>query len=311
MALLLDVQAPDWMTDEALRDFLRPLLPGVDIRCAPELGAASEIDMLACVKLAPGLARALPSLRLVQKLGAGVDAILGDPELGAGVRVARLRPETAAREIAEYCLAYVLREQRNQRFHAARQGARVWEARPSRSAPETAVGVLGLGQIGGHVARAFAALGFRVLGWSRSPKAIEGVDCRHGPAALAPLLGICDYAISVLPSTAATRGLFDAGILAAMKPGAWLVNVGRGDLIVEADLVAALDSGPLAGAVLDVFREEPLPSAHPFWGHPKITITPHVSGWRLTGGLEDVAENYRRLQDGRPLLHEVDRDAGY
>jgi glyoxylate/hydroxypyruvate reductase A len=311
MALLIDVQAPDWMTDEALRDFLRPLLPGVDIRCAAELGAVAEIDMLACVKLAPGLARRLPSLRLVQKLGAGVDAIVGDPELGARVRVVRLRPETAAREIAEYCLAIVLGEQRHLRFHVARQAARIWEARPPRPAPDTTVGVLGLGQIGGHVARAFAALGFRALGWSRTPKAIEGVDCRHGPAALAPLLGICDYAISVLPSTAATRGLFDAGTLAAMKPGAWLVNVGRGDLIVEADLLAALDSGALAGAVLDVFREEPLPAAHPFWGNPKITITPHVSGWHLTGGLEDVAENYRRLQDGRPLLHEVDRDAGY
>ena len=126
-----------------------------------------------------------------------------------------------------------------------------------------------------------------------------------------PLLGVCDYAISVLPSTAATRGLFDAGILAAMKPGAWLVNVGRGDAIVEEDLLAALDSGPLAGAALDVFREEPLPSAHPFWGHSKITITPHVSGWRLTGGLDDVAENYRRLVEGGPLLYEIDRDAGY
>ena len=150
-----------------------------------------------------------------------------------------------------------------------------------------------------------------MLGWSRSPKDIAGVDCRHGPAALAPLLGLCDYAISVLPATAATRGLFDAGILAAMKPGAWLINVGRGDLIVEADLLAALDGGRLAGAVLDVFRDEPLPRDHSFWSHPKITITPHVSGWRLTGGLEDVAENYRRLRDGRPLLHEIDRGAGY
>ncbi len=311
MALLIDIQAPDWMADEGLRDFLRPLLPGVDIRCAGELGVAAEIDMLACVKLAPGLARALPGLRLVQKLGAGVDAIVGDPELGAGVRVARLRPETAAREIAEYCLATVLGEQRNLRFHAARQEDRTWEPRPPRPAPETTVGVLGLGQIGDHVARAFAALGFRVLGWSRGPKAIAGVDCRHGPAALAAVLGLCDYAVSVLPSTAATRELFDAGTLAAMKPGAWLVNVGRGDLIVEADLVAALDSGALAGALLDVFREEPLPAAHPFWDHPKIAVTPHVSGWHLTGGLEDVAENHRRLQDGRPLLHEIDRDAGY
>jgi glyoxylate/hydroxypyruvate reductase A len=96
-----------------------------------------------------------------------------------------------------------------------------------------------------------------------------------------------------------------------MKPGAWLINVGRGDLIVEADLLAALDGGRLAGAVLDVFRDEPLPRDHSFWSHPKITITPHVSGWRLTGGLEDVAENYRRLRDGRPLLHEIDRGAGY
>jgi glyoxylate/hydroxypyruvate reductase A len=311
MALLIDVQAPDWMTNEALRDSLRPLLPGVDIRCAPELGEASEIDMLACVKLAPGLARALPKLRLVQKLGAGVDAIVGDPGLVHQVRVARLRPKAPAREIAEYCLAYLLREQRNLRFHAARQGARSWQVRPPRSAPETAVGVLGLGQIGGQVARAFAALDFRVFGWSRTPKTIAGVDCRHGPEALAPLLAICDYAVSALPSTAATRGLFDAGTLAAMKPGAWLINVGRGNSIVEADLLAALDSGPLAGAVLDVFREEPLPGAHPFWDHPKITITPHVSGWRLTGGLEDVAENYRRLHNGRPLLHEIDRDAGY
>jgi glyoxylate/hydroxypyruvate reductase A len=173
------------------------------------------------------------------------------------------------------------------------------------------VGILGLGQIGSHTARAFAALGFQVLGWSRSPKFVEGVDCRHGPDALAPLLGVCDYAISMLPSTPATRDLFDAGMLAALKPGAWLINVGRGDLIVEADLLAALDGGRLAGAVLDVFREEPLPPDHPFWRHPRITITPHVSGWRLTGGLEQVAENYRRLQAGDPILHEVDRDAGY
>lgn len=311
MALLIDVQAPEWMSNEELRDFLRPLLPGVDIRCAPELGEASQIEMLAGVKLAPGMARALPNLRLVQKLGAGVDGFVGDPDLAPRVRVARLKPDTAAQEISEYCVAYVLREQRNLRFHAERQGARAWEVRPPRRTPETTVGVLGLGHIGGRTARAFAALNFRVLGWSRGAKAIEGVDCRHGPAALNPLLGACDYVASVLPSTAATRDLFDRKTLSAMKPGAWLLNVGRGDLIVEADLLAALDSGRLAGAVLDVFRREPLPAAHPFWDHPKVTITPHVSGWRLTGGLEDVAENYRRLRAGRPLLHEVDRKAGY
>jgi glyoxylate/hydroxypyruvate reductase A len=285
MALLIETGQPDWMTNEALRDALRPLLPKADIRCAPDLGEPAEIIMLACSRLLPGLVSRLPGLRLVQKLGAGVETIVADPDLPPGVRVARLKPDAAAQEIAEYCLAYVLREQRNMAFHAERQRARV--------------------------AAAFAALGFRVIGWSRGPKELPGIDCRHGPAALRGMLGECDFVCSVLPSTPETRDLADAGFFAAMKRGAMLINVGRGDLVVETDLVAALDSGHLAGAVLDVFRAEPLPPGHPFWLHPGITVTPHVSGWRVTGGLETVAANYRRLLAGEPLLHEVDRAAGY
>lgn len=311
MALLIETGQPDWMTNEALRDALRPLLPEADIRCAPDLGDPAEIIMLACSRLLPGLVSRLPGLRLVQKLGAGVETIVTDPDLPPGVRVARLKPDAAAQEIAEYCLAYVLREQRNMAFHAGRQRARVWEVLAPRESPATTVGVLGLGHIGARVAAAFAALGFRVIGWSRGPKELPGIDCRHGPAALRGMLGECDFVCSVLPSTPETRDLADAGFFAAMKRGAMLINVGRGDLVVETDLVAALDSGHLAGAVLDVFRTEPLPPGHPFWLHPGITVTPHVSGWRVTGGLETVAANYRRLLAGEPLLHEVDRAAGY
>lgn len=311
MALLIDIQLSDWMTNDELREELLPLLPGADIRCAPEIGDAAEIEMLATVKLPPGFVASLTNLRLIQKLGAGVDGILCDPDLAPDVRITRLKPEAPAREIAEYCVAYVLREQRNMRFYAECQTRREWVAREPRVAPDTTVGVLGLGHIGGRTARAFAALDYRVLGWSRTAHAIDGVDCRHGAAALVPLLGDCDYVVSMLPSTPLTRDLMNAETLAAMKPGAWLINAGRGDLIVEDDLLAALESDHLGGAVLDVLRREPLPGDHPFWSHPKVTITPHVSGWHLTGGLGDVAENYRRLQAGRPLLHEVDRDAGY
>lgn len=311
MPLLIDIAMPSWSTDQAFREELAPLLPGADLRCMAEPGDLADITMLATVGLRKGLAGRMPKLRLVQKLGAGVETMAHNPELGPQVSVARLKPDSAAQEIAEYCLAYVLRAQRNMQAHEAAQAAREWRPLAPRETPATTVGVLGLGHIGGRVAAGFAGLGFRVLGWSRSPKALTGIDCRHGGEALLPMLGECDYVASVLPSTPETRDMADARFLAAMKPGAVLINVGRGDLVVDADLLAALDAGHLGGAVLDVVRKEPLAPDHPFWAHPKVTITPHVSGWRVTGGAATVAENYRRLMAGEALLNEVDRTAGY
>lgn len=311
MTLLLDIRFPEWMQEDDLRDFLAPHLPGIPIKCGIDGESMPDVVMLATVRLFPGVAKALPNLKLIQKLGAGVDGIVRDQSLPAHVRVARLRPDAPAHEIAEYCVAYVLRDQRNLRFHDDKATQNAWQQKAPRRTPDTCVGVLGLGHIGSRTAHYFAALGFRVIGWSRSPKTIEGVDCRHGDAALAELLPDCDYIASVLPSTPNTRDLFDADRLSSLKPGAVLINVGRGDLIVEDDLISALDAGSLGGAVLDVFRKEPLPSDHPFWSNDKITVTPHVSGWHLDGGLEDVAENYKRLVAGEELLHEVNRVEGY
>lgn len=311
MTLLIDINQPGWMTDDELRETVATQAPEIEIRCGAPTEAMPGVTMLAVSALRPGVVAHLPDLKLVQKLGAGVETIVGDPELPPQVRVARLKPDAPAREIAEYCVAYALRRQRNMAQHEADQAAQRWAPVGPLSAVRMTVGVLGLGHIGARVARAFTALGFRVIGWSRSPKEIEEVDCRAGAAALPEMLGACDYVASVLPSTAATRDLFDAALLSRMKPSALLINVGRGDLIVEADLLAALDADRLGGAVLDVFREEPLPPGHPFWTHPKITVTPHVSGWRVDDGVVDVAENYRRLSAGEPLLHEVDRAEGY
>lgn len=311
MALLIDTNAPDWMRDEDLTQLFRPLLPGVAVHCAGDEFDPSTVIMLAVAFLAPGRAATLPNLQLVQKLGAGVETIVRDRDLPAHVRVTRLKPETPAREIAEYCLAYVLAAQRNLHLHEENARKRIWEPVAPLEGSRTTVGVLGLGHIGGRTARTFASLGFRVIGWSRSAKTMEGVECRHGADALRDVLAACDYVACVLPSTALTRDLFDADMFAAMKPGATIVNVGRGDLIVDDALLESLDASHLGGAVLDVFRSEPLPPEHRFWTHPKITITPHVSGWHLTGGLQDVAENYKRLAAGEGLLHEVDRAAEY
>ncbi len=165
--------------------------------------------------------------------------------------------------------------------------------------------------VGATVAATFAGLGFRVLGWSRSAKDLPGVECHHGEDSLDGVLGEADFVASVLPSTPLTAGLFDGDRIGRIKGGGVLLNAGRGDLIVIRDLIDALDAGHLAGAVLDVFPTEPLPMDDPLWTHPGVTVTPHVSGWHLDEGLDDVAENYRRLAAGEDLLHAVDRGAGY
>lgn len=314
MALLIDVRQPEWMTDADLRDRLAPSLPGVTIHCgAPEV-ALDDVTMLATSSIRPGICAKLPNLQLVQKLGAGVERIVGDPDLPPHARVARLRADEAASEIAEYCLAYTLRHQRNMPAHETDQAARRWRPIAPRATSATVVAVLGLGFIGRRVAEVHAALGFEVLGWSRSPKSIDGVMCSAGLETLPELLRRADYVASILPSTPDTEGLFDAARFAQMKPGAILMNAGRGTLVDDAALLAALDpaaGGQLGGAVLDVFHDEPLPEDHPFWAHPRVTVTPHVSGWRIDGSLSDVAENYTRLTTGAPLLNEVDRAVGY
>ncbi|MEM6622788.1 MAG: glyoxylate/hydroxypyruvate reductase A [Pseudomonadota bacterium] len=311
MALLIDIRQPSWMREEWLRDHLTPLLPGVPILCGLEDGPLDQVRALAVSVLYPGVASRLPKLELVQKLGAGVETIVASPELPHQVRVARLVANDASREIAEYCLAYVLAGQRNMAAHEAAQAKQLWDQIGPKVAADTTVAVLGLGVIGGLTAERLRDNGFSVIGWSRSPKTMPEVDCRHGIDALPEILAQADYVCSILPSTPETRDMFDAAMFGRMKPTATLINAGRGDLIVDADLVAALDGGHLAHAVLDVFRKEPLPADHPFWAHPGVTVTPHVSGWRVDDALGDVARNYQRLIAGEPLLNEVNRQMGY
>lgn len=311
MALLIAVGHGGWMSAEELRRGVLAHAPEADIRTRDDMGDPRDIRMLAVSALRPDLPGRLPNLELVQKLGAGVETIVGHPALPGHVRVTRLKPEAPAREIAEWVLTYVLMEQRQVRHYAAAQKRAEWDPVEPREAHKTTVGVLGLGHIGGHTAQALHRMGFRVLGWSRSPKSLPGIDCRFGAEALAPMLAECDHVAAILPSTHRTRGLFDAALLAQMKPGATLLNAGRGDLIDEEALVAALDTGTPGHAVLDVTATEPLPIDSPLWAHPQVTITPHVSGWHLGDALRDVAENYRRLHAGGPLLHEVDRKEGY
>jgi len=311
MALLIEIGHNGWYSEEDLAAQFRALDPAADIRTTAAPGNLDEVTVLAVSALKSDLPTQLPNLQLVQKLGAGVETIVNHPSLAPHVRVARLKPEEPAREIAQYCLAYVLRGTRNMDYHEKAQARALWDPVAPRRPSDTTVGVLGLGHIGGLTAGLMRDMGFQTMGWSRTPKEIPGVTCLSGDHGLNGLLSSSDYVCAILPSTAETRNLLDAERLALMKEGATLINAGRGDLIDEQALASALYQRRPGHAVLDVLRHEPLPEDNPLWKHPCVTITPHVSGWHLGDALGDVLENLRRLTAGADLLHEVDRARGY
>ena len=192
------------------------------------------------------------------------------------------------------------------------QQNRTWNQIIEPPAPERTVGVMGLGYMGLHCAEALCFLGFRVRGWSRSTKHIEGIQCFTGREELPDFLEGCEILVCLLPLTSKTDGLLNYDLFAKLQEGACLLQAGRGEHLVEQDLLGALDSGKLREATLDVFRQEPLPQDHPFWNHPRIMVTPHVASLidPLVGG-RCIADNIKRFLAGELLIDLVDREQGY
>jgi glyoxylate/hydroxypyruvate reductase A len=260
---------------------------------------------------AGSLAR-LPNLKAILVLGAGVDSVLRDPDLPAGVPLVRLVDAGLPGPMAEYALYAVLHFQRRMADYFAQQQRATWRPLDESLARQWPVGVMGLGVIGAHVARCIAAQGYPVSGWRRSGVPLEGIDVFVGAAGLEPFLARTRVLVNVLPLTSQTLGILGAQTFAAMRHGSYLVNIGRGAHVVDADLIAALDSGQLAGAMLDVFDKEPLPAAHAFWRHPKIVVTPHVAAPTIASEAQaQVVENICRLERGERPEGLVDRDKGY
>ncbi|MDF0598399.1 2-hydroxyacid dehydrogenase [Psychromarinibacter halotolerans] len=247
--------------------------------------------------------------KAVLNLWAGVEKITGNPTLTQPLT--RMVDTGLTEGMVEYVTGHVLRHHLGMDAHIVNPD-HTWHWAPPPLARNRPVTVLGLGELGSACARALAALNFPVTGWSRSQKDIEGVTCLSGDDGLARALSTAEILVLLLPDTPATTNLMDADRLAALPEGAVIVNPGRGPLIDDDALIAALDRGHVGHATLDVFRVEPLPADHPFWAHPKVTITPHVaSETRADTASEVVAENIRRSEAGEPLLFRVDRDAGY
>lgn len=251
-------------------------------------------------------------LRTVFNLGAGVDALLALPTFPRGVQLIRLEDAGMAPALTEYVLAAVLRVYRGFDRYAALQAACTWKPGKLRERSGYAIGVLGLGVIGGAIAGSLARHGFKVRGFAQTPKRIEGVDCRAGAAAFGPFLDGLDVLVNVLPLTPDTCGLLGRDALRRLAAGGHFINVGRGATLVEADLLALLDEGHLGGATLDVFATEPLPANHPFWRRNEILITPHVSAvTELQPSVAQVADKLVALNRGEAVSGAVDVERGY
>jgi glyoxylate/hydroxypyruvate reductase A len=309
MSLLFISKSDD---PDAWRAMLAEGLPDLEVRVWPEAGDPAEIEFALAWKPKPGVLAGFPNLKLIQSLGMGVDHIFVDPDLPAGVPVARLVDPDMVRQMGEYVIFAALRHHRRMDDYDANQRAGRWRQAGLRDTPLVRAGVLGLGAIGSDTAAKLAMLGFQVAGWSRSPKSLDGIESFHGEDGFLPFLQRTDILVCLLPLTPETNGILDARAFAALPEGAYVINLARGGHVVEEDLLAAIDGGHVAGATLDVFQTEPLPDGHPFWAHPKVHVTPHIAG--LTNprtSAAQVIENIRRVRAGQPPLNLVDAAKGY
>jgi glyoxylate/hydroxypyruvate reductase len=251
-------------------------------------------------------------LKLIISLAAGVDHILRDPTLPGGVPILRLVDPHMTRAMSEYVALQVLRLHRQDFDYRAQQAAVEWREHGQKNAAERTVGILGFGQLGQDAGQVLKALGFDVAGWSRSAKMVPGFVTYAGAARLDALLARSEILVSLLPMTPETEGILNARLFAGLPRGAGLVNAGRGRHLVEDDLLAALDSGQISAAVLDVFREEPLPAAHPFWRHPRIIVTPHIAAeTHPPTAAAIIAKVIDDFEAGLPLANVIDPQRGY
>ena len=291
------------------RDALSACLPEACVHVGVE---APQCDYAVVWKPPSAFFAGQPRLKALFSLGAGVDGLLAMPALPREVPLVRMEDVGMAAQMIEYALYVALRRFRRFAEYEIAQAEGRWAPRSYRDRHDFPIGVLGLGVLGGAVARALADFGFDVSGWSRTAKTIEGVQCEHGSAGLDVMLGRSELVLVFLPLTGDTEGLLDRERLAKLPEGAALANLSRGELVDDEGLLEALDSGWISEAYLDVFAREPLPAEHRYWTHPRVHMTPHVAA--LTPhdvACEQVAEKVRRLEAGLPVSGVVDRVRGY
>jgi glyoxylate/hydroxypyruvate reductase A len=308
MALLL---MPMFGSAEVWRNALHAAMPELDVRIWPELGEAADIEVVALGRPPAGALRRLPNLRLIVSLTAGTDALLRDPDLPP-VPIVRAGDPAGDAMMNETALLHVLRHHRHMPDYVRAQQRCEWITRPIKPATERKVGVMGLGAIGLASAHLLVSVGFQVAGWVRTVRAGGAIEIFCGRDRFNAFLARSEIVVNLLPLTPETRGIIGAPMLKALPAGAAVINLGRGEHVVEAELIAALDAGHLTAATLDVFPVEPLAPDSPLWRHHKITVMPHVARRLVPADLAPrIGAIIRDFHAGIPLTQLVDRARGY
>jgi glyoxylate/hydroxypyruvate reductase A len=290
-------------------DALRREFPGADVE-EWQPGAASA-DYAVVWRPPQQLFDEQPQLKAIFNTGAGVDALLA-LKLPPKALLVRVGDGGMAVQMAEYVCHALVRHFREFDVYDREVAQGNWAFRKPLRRSEFPVGIMGLGVLGERVAHAVAQFEFPLRGWSRTPKHIEGMQCFAGGTQFDAFLRATRVLVCLLPLTPETEGIMNRDTLGKLMPGGYVINVARGAHLVEEDLVALLDSGHLAGAMLDVFRTEPLPQGHPFWTHPKVTVTPHTSARTLRDeSIAQIADKIRRFERGEPIAGVVDKERGY
>ena len=304
LAIVID----DWDTSDLVQA-IRDLAPDIPVQVWPNMEAPEAVRLgLVWGELPGDLFSRLPNMNAVVSAGAGVDRLLSN-SIPTTVALGRLVLRSLATDMTGSCLGVILYRSREFARYAAQQDQESWQPRPLL---RPGIGILGMGQLGSHLASCLLDLDYSVIGWRRGASGNDPCPVYSGKAGLHRLAEQSDYLVCLLPLTTETRGVLNLGLFSRCRPGAYLINAGRGGHLVEQDLLEALERGWLSGACLDVFESEPLAPGHPFWRHPAIRITPHVaSPTNQAHAARAIVQDYRRLLSGRPLTHAVDRERGY
>lgn len=307
MTLLLLL--PNRDTD-TLQQCIRTAAPEIPIQVWPTQENEESVQMVVCWNHPPGSLKTFPNLKLISSFGAGVDHILSEPNLPKNVPITRIVDPQLAKEMTQYCLGAILSHHCRFSEYQHQQILGKWQALEPQVIKS--VGILGFGVLGRDLGETLVKLGFSVNTWSRNAHNTPGFHSYHGPDGLLVMAKKVDVLVNLLPLTPATHAILNKSLFSNMALGSLLINIARGDHLVERDLLEALEQGRPGTAWLDVFSQEPLSVDHPFWQHPQIHITPHAAAMTNPKAIVDqIVENYRRIQRSQPPLHQVDPQKGY
>ena len=300
MALLISV-SEFWEDEKVWHQWVQSELPEIDVRVYPDVGNENEIEYAVVWKHPHGILKRYPNLKVILSLGAGVDHILSDPDLPKDLPIVRLVDVKLTHEMCFHALHWVLHFHSDHYLYMKQQIDRKWQQQSSIQPEDRTVGIMGLGNIGRGIGESLIDQGFKVLGWGANQKSSLG-DIKYffGKEQLSDFLVKTNILINVLPFSKDTKNMLRKDDLKSLPRGSFIINMGRGGIINEADLLSLLDENHITAAALDVFEEEPLPANNPLWNHPSVYITPHIAGQsNPKSSAKTIAENIRRIEDGK------------